>query len=126
MTITADAPGNVYMAMDDILQLWSVDAIAEHEYRTEGLSHESGIVIDGLRVSDVIVLKAWDIDHDVKYGALRASMVTSGQTVPIAVNAGHLINGGHRVALALELGWPGMETTADFEASTDRDFDQEA
>jgi hypothetical protein len=121
MTTTAQATKTTFMLMADILALISVDAEAELEYRAEGFGHRSGLPLNGTTVADILPHKVWDIEHDAqRYGALRASMMAHGQTAPIAVRAGYLLNGGHRVAMALELGWPGLDTTPEFESSEDR------
>ena len=121
----ADTATLVFMAIADILCLLSVDAEAELDYRNEGMGRDryTAIPLTGSTVADIMPFKQLDIECDrVRYDALRDSMMTSNQTAPIAVNAGYLLNGGHRVALAIELGWPGLWTTDDHEASEDREW----
>ena len=113
----------VYMLIADILALLSVDAEAELDYRSEGMGHSRYIdlPLDGMTVADILPFKQRDIAADpARYEALRQSMMDHGQTVPLAVNAGYLLNGAHRLELAIELGWPGMWATSDHEASEDR------
>jgi hypothetical protein len=52
-------------------------------------------------------------DLDGRYGRLRESMRTHGQTAPIFIYHGGLGDGHHRVAMALELGWTSMFYCAD-------------
>lgn len=121
---TIETPAKlVYMLIADILCLLSVDAEAQMDYQAEGfLSWPDGLApLAGTTVADIMPRKVYDIEHDTeRYDALRASMLASGQTVPVAVNMGYLLGGAHRVAVAVELGWPGMWTTSDHEASEDR------
>jgi hypothetical protein len=118
MTITAR-----FMTIADLLALQSCDAIAEIEYRTEGFGNRYGIVVTGTTVADILPVKQADIASDPEYyGELRESM-RSGQTVPLGVFGDLMTNGAHRVALAIELGLPGLLVDEDFEGSTDRDFD---
>lgn len=128
MTIT-ETTGHVtalvFMAMSDILSLISVDAEAELEYQAEGFWHwPAGLApLAGTTVADIIPRKLHDISSQPeRYGALLDSMRLKGQTVPIAVNAGYMLNGGHRLALAILEGWPGMWATTDHEASEDREW----
>ena len=121
-TITAPAK-TAYMLMSDILCLLSADAWAEADYRQDGMSRDrySHLPLTGLTVADILPFKRLDIDQDTdRYDALRLSMQLNGQTAPIAVNMGYLLNGGHRVAIAIELGWPGLTVSSDHEASEDR------
>lgn len=116
MMITAAPAKLAFMTMTDILALASVDAEAENDYRMERGEEPMGTL-----VSDIIPGKQADIQAlPGRYDALRESMIANGQTAPLAVNAGYLLNGGHRVAMAMELNWPGMWTTDDHEASEDR------
>lgn len=120
MTITAPAK-LTYMTIASILALASVDAEAENDYRMERGDEPMGTL-----VSDILAGKQADIQAlPERYDALRESMMHSGQTAPLAVNAGYLLNGGHRVAIALELNWTGMWTTDDHEASEDRTWNAE-
>ncbi len=106
------------MPMHKILALTSVDAEAENDYRSE-----YGLAPRGTTVADILPHKQHDIETDrARYAPLEHSM-RSGLTVPIAVNAGYLLNGGHRVAEAVRQGWVGMHVTSDFEGSTDRAWD---
>lgn len=107
------------MPMADIMKLTSVDAEAENDYRMD-----AGLAPRGTTVADILPHKLRDIDTDrTRYGALQRSM-DHGLTAPIAVNAGYLLNGGHRVAEAYMRGWVGMHITPDFEHSTDRNWDR--
>lgn len=125
---TIEAPAKlVYMPIADILALVSADAEAQMDYQAEGLlTWPTGLApLAGTTVADIMARKLYDIEHDPeRYDALRASMLDSGQTAPVAVNMGYLLNGGHRVAMALLLGWPGLDTTSDFEASEDRAWNE--
>ena len=106
--------------MHKIMGLTSVDAEAENDYRVD-----RGEAPMGTKVSDILPRKQADIAGDPeRYGALRESMQSRGQTAPLAVNAGYLLNGGHRAAIAQELGWKGMHVTSDHEASEDRDWNK--
>lgn len=121
----ADTATLVYMTIADILRLMSVDAEAELDYRDEGMGRQryAHLPLPGCTVADILPFKHLDIAMDrARYDALRASMTESMQTAPIAVNAGYLLNGGHRVAIALELGWTGMWTTSESELSEDREW----
>ena len=107
------------MPMHKILALTSVDAEAENDYR-----ELYGLKPRGTTVADILPQKQREIDTDrARYGALEHSMSTQGLTAPIGVNAGYLLNGGHRVAEAVRQGWVGMHVTNDFERSTDRTWD---
>lgn len=106
------------MPMTDILKLTSVDAEAENDYRSE-----YGLAPKGTTVADILPKKQHEIDTDrARYAPLEHSM-SAGLTVPIGVNSGYLVNGGHRVAEAVRQGWVGMHVTDDFEGSTDRNWD---
>ena len=123
-TITVSAK-TTYMLMSDILCLLSADAWAEADYRQDGMGRKcyAHLPLDGLTVADILPFKRLDIDQDTdRYDALRLSMAANGQTAPIAVNMGYLLNGGHRVAIAIELGWPGLYVSSDHEASEDREW----
>lgn len=123
-----EAPANLtFMPLSDIMRLTSADAEAELDYRAEGFTTwpEGLAPLAGSTVADILARKVWDIEHNTeRYGALRASMLASGQTAPVAVRAGYLLNGGHRVAMAWLLGWPGLFTTDDYEASEDREWNE--
>lgn len=108
------------MTMDQLKGLTSVDAEAENDYRID-----RGEPPMPTSVADILPRKRADIAGDPeRYGALRESMRTRGQTAPLAVNAGYLLNGGHRVAIAEDEGWKGMHVTSDHEASEDREWNK--
>lgn len=115
-----------HMAMEDILRLVSADAEAEQDYRANGFGSDRhhGIELAGTTVADILPFKLRDIEEDPEYyGHVRASMM-QGQTAPLGVSpTGYLLNGGHRVAIALELGWTSMLVDSDFGDSTDFGFD---
>lgn len=111
------------MPMADLLKLTSVDAEAKNDYRMA-----AGLKPIGTTVADILPQKRADIARDpAYYGALEHSMRTTpgGMTAPLGVNreAGYLINGAHRVALAHQMGWTGMHVDSDFGSSTDDAFD---
>lgn len=107
------------MPMADIMKLTSVDAEAENDYRSE-----YGLAPRGTTVADILPHKQHEIDTDrARYAPMEQSMRQHGLTVPIGVNSGYLVNGGHRVAEAHRQGWVGMHVTDDFEGSTDRTWD---
>lgn len=112
------------MPMADILKLTSADAEANNDYRVD-----QGLRPMGTTVADILPQKRADIERDpAYYGAVRRSMETTpgGMTAPLGVNteAGYLLNGGHRVALAHDMGWVGMHVDSDFGSSTDENFDR--
>lgn len=112
-------PSGRFMAMTDILSLTSVDAEALNDHR---LSH--GLPSMGTTVADILPVKQRDIDLDhERYAMVELSMLTNGLTAPIGVCDGYLINGVHRVALAIRAGWDGMYVSSDFEATTDAAWD---
>lgn len=112
------APGQ-FMTMADILNLASVDAEAVNDHR---ISH--GLPPVGTTVADILPAKQLDIDRNhARWAPVELSMRTHGLTVPIGVCNGYLINGVHRVALAIRAGWTGMHVTCDFEATTDAAWD---
>lgn len=112
------------MAMADILALTSGDAEFELEARELGFGHPE-IPLHGTTVADILLMKRQDIaTHRARYDAVRQNMIEQGQTAGIAVRAGYLVNGGHRVALAIELGWPGLWATDDCSESTDHAYDE--
>jgi len=105
--------------MDDILSLTSVDAEAINDHRVS-----QGLEPIGTTVADVLPSKQLDIEHDhARYAQVELSMRMRGQAAPIGVCNGYLINGVHRVALAIRAGWPGMYVSCDFEATTDTEWD---
>lgn len=127
MTTIAPPAKLVYMLIADILRLLSVDAEAELDYRSEGMGRALylDMPLNGTTVADILPFKYRDISADPgRYDALRQSMMERGQTAPIAVNAGYLLNGGHRVAEAITMGWPGMWVTSDHESSEDREWNE--
>ena len=106
--------------MADIMKLTSVDAEADNDYRAE-----RGEPLHGTTVADIMPGKLAHIEADPgRYGPLRDSMAQHGQTAPIAVRSGYLVNGGHRVAMARSMGWQGMHTTPELEHSMDRAWDR--
>lgn len=112
----SDHLGAQWMSMEQLKGLTSVDAEAENDYRLD-----RGEPPMDTSVASILPRKRADIAGDPdRYGALRESMRTHGQTVPLAVNAGYLLNGGHRVAMAEDEGWDGMHVSSDHEASEDR------
>lgn len=112
----SDHLGAQWMSLDQLKGLTSVDAEAENDYRVD-----RGEPPMDTHVSSILPRKHAEIAGDPqRYGALRESMQTQGQTVPLAVNAGYLLNGGHRLAMAEQLGWKGLHVTSDHEASEDR------
>lgn len=109
------------MPMEDILKLTSVDAEANNDYRVD-----QGLKPMGTTVADILPQKRADIARDpAYYGAVEHSMRTTpgGMTAPLGVSGPYLLNGGHRVALAQQMGWVGMHVDRDFGSSTDNDFD---
>lgn len=109
-----------FMPMSDIMKLTSVDAEAENDYRLD-----AGLAPRGTTVADILPQKLHEVETDrQRYAPMEHSMRTQGLTVPIGVNAGYLLNGGHRVAEAHRQGWVGMHVTSDFEGSTDRAWDE--
>jgi hypothetical protein len=111
-----------FMTMDAILALHSMDAEAEMDYQALGLSHRTPLA--GVTVADIMPHKRGDIEarSDV-YGPVEEHMRLHGQTAAIHSDAGYLFNGHHRVAIALDLGWPGMWVTDELEHSSDEAFD---
>lgn len=108
-----------FMPMADILKLTSVDAEAENDYRLD-----AGLPPRPTAVADILPHKLHEVETNrARYAPMEHSMRTQGLTVPIAVNSGYLLNGGHRVAEAYRQGWVGMHVTTDFENSTDRAWD---
>jgi hypothetical protein len=75
-------------------------------------------------VADTLATKRRDILRDPEYNSLRKSMKTSGQTAPLGVSEGTLVDGHHRVAIAEDLGWEKMEVSSDVLKSSDLDFDK--
>lgn len=109
------------MPMDKILKLTSVDAEAANDYRAD-----AGLSPRGTSVADILPQKRADIARDPQYyGAVEHSMRTTpgGMTAPLGVSGQYLLNGGHRVALAQQMGWAGMHVSNDFGGSTDESFD---
>jgi hypothetical protein len=119
----SDHLGAQFMPMADILKLTSVDAEAMRDYRAEGFySHIPPLA--GTTVADILPHKLHEVETNrARYASVEESMRRHGLTAPIGVNAGYLANGGHRVAIAHQLGWVGMHVTSDFEGSTDRQWD---
>lgn len=121
MTATDHLSGAQFMPMSAILKLTSVDAEAANDYR-----ELDGLAPRGTTVADILPQKRADIDRDpVYYGAVEHSMRTTpgGLSAPLGVSGSYLLNGGHRVALAQQMGWVGMHVSDDFGGSTDEAFD---
>jgi hypothetical protein len=119
MTATDHLQGAQFMPMSDIMKLTSVDAEAENDYRVD-----AGLAPRGTQVADILPQKLHEVETQRdRYAPMEQSMRQHGLTAPIAVNAGYLLNGGHRVAEAYRQGWTGMHVTSDFENSTDRTWD---
>lgn len=103
-----------FMPMSDILSLQSLDAEAENDYR-----ERHGLPAIGTTVADVVPATEHEVDTDrARYEPVEQSMAT-GQSVPIGVCNGYLINGLHRVVIALRAGWVGMHVTCDFAGTID-------
>jgi len=67
----------------------------------------------GKTVGDTLNSKRRDTLEYPEYNTLRKSMKTKGQTEPLAVSNGTMSDGHHRVAIAEDLGWSGMNVSAD-------------
>lgn len=109
------------MPMHKILALTSVDAEARNDYRVA-----NRLPATGDTVADILPQKRADIDRDpAYYGQVEHSMRTTrgGMTAPLGVSGQYLLNGGHRVALAQQMGWVGMHVSETFGGSTDEAFD---
>lgn len=121
MTASDHLSGAQFMPMHQILGLTSVDAEAANDYRAE-----DGLPPKGTTVADILPQKRADIARDpAYYGQVEHSMRTTrgGMTAPLGVSGKYLLNGGHRVALAQQMGWAGMHVSDDFGNSTDESFD---
>lgn len=114
-----------FMTTDELLALQSADAEAEMAYREAGFGNRYGIVVGGTTVADIIAIKLRDIEADpAYYGALAESM-RAGQTAPLGVFSECLLNGAHRIAIAIIMGLPGLYVAEGFEGSTDEAFDDQ-
>jgi hypothetical protein len=78
----------------------------------------------GKTVGDVLPAQRRDILENPVYNSVRRGMKESGQTAPLRVNDGTLVDGHHRVAIAEDLGWAGMHVSSGHGQSTDAAFDK--